>query len=94
MQHEERTGKPQDYETAPMTSFHKNFEEGFWFALTVAKQTINDVHITSHQVVCIDCTQQKVRKHLLKLLDKINNGWLPSDNEFEKPVYDNNETPT
>lgn len=91
VQHEERTGEQQDYEATPMTSFHKNFDEGFWFAVTVAKQIINDVYVTSHQVVCIDCTQLKVRKHLLNLIDKINNGWLPSDDGFEKPGYNNNE---
>ena len=29
VQIEELTGKPQDYETSPMTTFHRNFDEGF-----------------------------------------------------------------
>ena len=94
VQHEERTGEPQDYEATPMTSFHKNFDEGFWFAAAVAQQIINDVYVTSHQIVCIDCTQEKVRNHLINLIAKINDGWLPPDNEFQKPVYDTNKTST
>jgi hypothetical protein len=77
-----------------MTTFHKNFNEGFWFAATVAKQVVNDVSVTSHKVVCIDCTTHKVRNHLIGLILKINNGWLPSENEFEKPAYDTNQTST
>jgi hypothetical protein len=88
VQESERTGKSQDYEHTPMTSFHKNFDEGFWFAVTNANQIIHDKYIKSNEVVCIDCTKNKVRGHLLNLIDKINNGWLPSDKEIEKPIYD------
>lgn len=89
IQQEAATGKPQDYESTPMTSLHRNFEEGFWFATTLARQIINEEYVTSKQVVCIDCTNRKVRRHLTLLIKKINSGWLPGDGEIEKPFYDN-----
>jgi hypothetical protein len=91
IQENEKTGKPGNYETAPMTTFHNNFNEGFWFAVTNANQIINEVSVISNQVVCIDCTRMKVRRHILNLIHKINNGWLPTDAEFEAPIYDTNE---
>ena len=94
VQYEEETGELQDYEAAPMTTFDENFDEGFWFAATNAKQVVNDSYTTSLQVVCIDCTQRKVRRHLLNLIDKINSGWLPPENEFSEPTYDTDESST
>ena len=88
VQIEERTGKPQDYEISPMTTFHKNFDEGFWFATTVANAVAYDKYIPINKVVCIAMTKKGVKKHLIVLLDKIKNGWLPSDNEVEEPTYD------
>ncbi|MBP6215282.1 MAG: hypothetical protein KA399_03695 [Chitinophagaceae bacterium] len=88
VQIEERTGKPQDYKTSPMTTSHRNFDEGFWFATTVANATAYDEYIPIDKVVCIDMTQQGVKKYLLELIDKIKNGWLPSDKEIEVPKYD------
>jgi hypothetical protein len=88
VQREQTTGKQQDYESTPMTSFHKNFDEGFWFAATNARQTINDNYVTSEQVVCIDCTTRKVRGHLIALIEMINSNWLPSGNEIKAPTYD------
>jgi hypothetical protein len=85
---EERTGIASDYETTPMTSFHRNFNEGFWFSAVVAKQIINEIYVESNQLVCIDCTSQKVRGHLIRLIGMINDGWLPSDGEIQIPVYD------
>ena len=80
----------EDYERTPMTSFHLNFSEGFWFATVVAKQIIYDEYVISKEVVCIDCTKRKVRGHLLKLIAMINDRWLPSDDARgdEPPVYD------
>lgn len=77
----EQTGIAQDYEMAPSTSFHNNFDEGFWFAAVTAHQIINDVYIETTEVICIDCTRDGVQEHLVNLIDKINNDWLPSDNE-------------
>ena len=81
-----KKGKPEDYESTPMTSFHKNFDEGFWFAATTANQTVNDIYTISNEVVCIDCTKERKLGHLINLVDKINDGWLPPDDEIEKSV--------
>jgi hypothetical protein len=89
VQIEEKTGKPQDYETSPMTTFHKNFDEGFWFAATVANATAHDKYIPIDIVVCIDMTQRGVKKYLIELIDKIKSSWLPSDKGIEVPKYDN-----
>ena len=89
VQKESVTGKPQDYDMAPMTSFHRNFDEGFWFATTLARQIVKEEYVISNQVVCIDCTVQRVRRHLVKLIENINSGWLPNENEIEDPRYDN-----
>ena len=89
VQIEERTGKPQNYDISPMTTFHKNFGEGFWFATTVANATAYDEYIPIDKLVCIDMTQQGVKNNLLELINKIQNGWLPSDNETKDIKYDN-----
>ena len=87
-QKEEKTGEPADFDKTPMTTSHQNFGEGFWFATTVAHPTINDKYLNTDKVVCIDFTKQGVESHLINLIDKINNGWLPSDEQIEMPLYD------
>jgi len=82
--YEMRTKKEFDYELSPVTTAHRNFGEGFWFATTLA----NDDNFDIDKVVCIDFTIKKVKKHLTKLIEKINNGWLPSDEEIEIAEYD------
>ncbi len=81
VQIEELTGKPQDYETSPMTTFHRNFDEGFWFAIQVACATSYDKDIPINIVVCIDLTGQGMENYITELLGKIKIGWLPSDIE-------------
>ncbi|MEO1033265.1 MAG: hypothetical protein AAFX55_17810 [Bacteroidota bacterium] len=83
--YEMRTKQAFDYEKSPVTTAHKNFGEGFWFASTLA----NDDNFDIDKVVCIDFTKRKVKKHLTDLIKKINNGWLPSDEEIELAEYDN-----
>ena len=83
-----KTGIVEDFESTPMTSFHRNFDEGFWFAATLARQIINDQYVESRQVICIDCTKRQVRQYLIDLVDKLNNGWLPCDREYKQPLYD------
>ncbi|MGO4911691.1 hypothetical protein [Leeuwenhoekiella sp. W20_SRS_FM14] len=83
--YEMRTKQEFDYEKSPVTTAHKNFGEGFWFASTLA----NDDNFDINKVVCIDFTKRKVKKHLTDLIEKINNGWLPSDEEIELAEYDN-----
>ena len=85
VQYEEKTGKEYDYEQSPMTTMHRNFGEGFWFASTLAYDGEKEIN----KVVCIDFTTRKVKKHLTELVEKINNGWLPSDEEIELAEYDN-----
>ena len=81
---EDKTGKPHDYETSPMTTMHQNFSEGFWFATTLAF----DGYKESNTVVCLDFTTKSVKRQLSELIEKINSGWLPSDEEIEEPNYD------
>ncbi len=83
--YEIQTKKEFDYENSPVTTAHKNFSEGFWFAATLA----NDPYIEIDKVVCLDFTKRKVKQHLTKLVEKINSGWLPSDEEIELARYDN-----
>ena len=85
VQYEEKTGKEYDHEQSPMTTMHRNFGEGFWFASTLAYDGEKEIN----KVVCIDFTTRKVKKHLTELVKKINKGWLPSDEEIELAIYDN-----
>jgi hypothetical protein len=85
IQDETRSGKPHDYEYSPMTTSHKNFSDGFWFATTVAHDNYKDIDT----VVCLDFTTKGVKDHLIELIIKIKNNWLPSDEPFEDPMYDN-----
>ncbi len=86
---EQEFGEIDDYETAPMLTFHTSFSEGFWFATSAANPSINDQYLDIDKVVCIDLTIKKVKKHLKELIETFNNGGLPSDNENEMPLYDN-----
>jgi hypothetical protein len=87
---EEKTGEPQDYDKAPMTVFFANFDEGFWFALLTAYAKIEDNYIDINNVICIDATKAGVKQHLLKLVEKIACGWIPSEGAIESPLYDGN----
>ncbi|WP_010137168.1 hypothetical protein [Ochrovirga pacifica] len=84
VQYEEKTGKKYDYTKSPMTTMHRNFSEGFWFASTLAHNEEKEIN----KLVCIDFTTRKVKKYLNELVEKINNGWLPSDEEIELAKYD------
>lgn len=85
LDYELQTKKEFDYEFSPVTTAHQNFSEGFWFASTLA----HDPHNEIDKVVCLDFTRRKVKKHLTELINKINNGWLPSEEEIELAEYDN-----
>jgi hypothetical protein len=67
--YEMKTKKEFDYELSPVTTTHENFEEGFWFAATLA----HDDNFNINKVICLDFTKRKVRKHLTELIEKINN---------------------
>lgn len=81
---EAQAGEEFDYEFSPMTTAHKNFSDGFWFASIAAV----DGHKHIDMVICIDFTIKGVKGHLIDLVAKIKNDWLPSDEEFEDPTYD------
>ncbi|MBO6496379.1 MAG: hypothetical protein JJ978_12480 [Roseivirga sp.] len=67
------TDHENDFEYEPMTTWHNQFEEGFWFALNTAY----DEHVDIDKVICIDLTNKDHSKTLSELLFKINEGWLP-----------------
>lgn len=75
LEKENKSGIPADYEVVQLTTVHHDFSEGLWFAAVVA--TIGDDEID--KVVCIDVTSQGVLEQLKRLVDDINNGWLPPD---------------
>lgn len=68
---------PDDFDEDPMTTWHTDFDEGFWFALSSAYPTINDEYIRVDKVVCLDMTTEGVKQRLRDLVMKINAGWLP-----------------
>jgi hypothetical protein len=72
------------FDDSPMTTWHNNFSEGFWFAITNAHHELKIIN----KIICIDFTKQGVQVHLSNLVEKINNNWLPSDGRREKPIYD------
>jgi hypothetical protein len=84
VEYEMRTKKEFDYEYSPVTTAHKHFGEGFWFATRLAYDDNFDID----KVVCLDFTKRKVKNHLIDLIKKINNNWLPSDNAIEMAEYD------
>ena len=91
IQKEELTGEPANYEKTPMTNFSRNFSEGFWFAVEFAEATFGEAYIPINTIVCIDCTKNQVRKHLIELVEKIISGWMPSDVDYDLPKYDRGE---
>jgi hypothetical protein len=73
-----------DFEDTAITTWHKNFDEGFWFALNAAF----DGDKLIDKVVCIDYTTSGVKNYLVELLDKFHQKWLPSEEEILMPKYD------
>lgn len=69
------TDHENDFEYEPMTTWHNQFEEGFWFALNTAY----DDHVDIDKVICIDLTNKDHHEILSELLFKMNEGWLPND---------------
>jgi hypothetical protein len=64
-----------DYEDTPMTTWNNNFDEGFWFATTVAYNQLLPIET----VVCINLTDHDYQDRISDLIHKINSGWLPED---------------
>lgn len=76
----ESVSNPDDFEYSPLTTWDIEIDEEFWFSLTTAFHPHTDIT----KVVCLDMTEIGIRKKLLKLLNKINLGWFPSDNDDKK----------
>jgi len=84
IENNESVDNEDDFEDSPITTWHNNFSDGFWFAITTAHHGLKIID----KIVCVDFTKQSVKGHLKDLIEKINNGWLPSDEEIEEPIYD------
>ena len=68
-----------------MTTWHGDFDEGLWFASTAAFSEFGEIE----KIICVDFTEKKVRNYISKLIEQINTGWLPEDEEITKePLYD------
>ncbi|MBI3501188.1 MAG: hypothetical protein HY063_05280 [Bacteroidetes bacterium] len=64
---------PDDFENSPMTTWHNDFEEGVWFAMTSAFHGTKDID----KIVVIDLTDKSERQRLTELIDKIKSGFIP-----------------
>lgn len=60
-------------EELPVTTWHDDFDEGFWFAATAANHSV----ITIDKVVCVILGKRDYKKRLQELINKINEGWFP-----------------
>jgi hypothetical protein len=64
-----------DFDDSPMTTWHNDFDEGFWFAATTA---YHEKEAIGHVIVA-NLTQESYEFRIKDLIAKINSGWLPSD---------------
>jgi hypothetical protein len=58
-----------------MTTWHTDFDEGFWFATSVANN--DEQEIT--RVVCLNLTETNLEPTLAELIQRLNTGWIPPD---------------
>ena len=65
----------ENYSDVPMTTWHHDFDEGFWFAATLAYHETLPIDT----VVCINLTEKNYQSRIADLISKINGGWLPED---------------
>jgi len=84
----EQLGESGDEDSSPMLTFHSNFSEGFWFAAFSLYPSICDRYLDIDKIICIDITNEGVKKHLINLIKEFESGGSPSDTEIEEPVYD------
>lgn len=64
-----------EYSDVLMTTFHKDFSEGLWFATSVA---VHESQVIEN-IVCADFSASNNKKLIIDLIKKINAGWLPDD---------------
>ncbi len=62
-----------DQEEVPLSSWHEDLDEGFWFAATVANHSVLPIH----RVICINLSKIDYRNRILNLIKDIHNGWQP-----------------
>lgn len=70
--------KPTDndaFEDTAMTTFHSDFDDGFWYATFVAVHST----ITVEKVLVANLTQHDYSSKIIDLIEKIKSGWLPKD---------------
>ena len=64
---------PNDFDREPMTTWHNDFGEGVWFALTNAFDDYKKIN----SVVCLDLTECGEKDRLINMIQNIKNGWIP-----------------
>jgi hypothetical protein len=56
-----------------MTTWHDDFDEGFWFAISAAFGDGPEIK----RITCIDISNDDFRPKLRELIEKIDAGWFP-----------------
>ena len=64
-----------DFDDSPMTTWHHDFDEGFWFSVTTAYHEEELID----KVIVANLTAKNYGSRIRKLVEKIQSGWLPSD---------------
>ena len=64
-----------DFDDSPMTTWHRDFDEGFWFFVTTASREKEIIE----QVVVANITEESYEVRIKDLVAKISSGWLPPD---------------
>jgi hypothetical protein len=65
----------EDFDDSPMTTWHSDFDEGFWFSVTAACHETEKIQ----HVIVANLTQQCYESRIKDLINQINSGWLPPD---------------
>lgn len=69
----DQSGTLNQSDDSPMTTWHNDIDEGFWYACTVAAHE----YLTIDHVLVINLTTSSYRGHIVELIEKISGGWLP-----------------
>lgn len=64
-----------DFKDTPMTTWHYDLDEGFWFAVTTACHEKESIK----QVVVANLTEKSYERYIKDLVERIDAGWLPPD---------------
>jgi len=66
-----------DTDKGIMSDWEGNYEEAFWFAVNCAHHPYKNINT----VVCLNLGKTNTFEKYVKLVKKINKGWIPSDEE-------------